>query len=668
MSNLYRAIRKTFKYKWSIVFALICALGVGLLWGGNITILLPFVELTLSDNPEDRGNLSLWVTRNIDKLKEEKQKIEAKIEGFEKNAHNGETNDVDDEKEINKLRKKLSGWGGVESKISWLETLAPYIKRLTPNDPFWTIGLLVAVVLLGSALKGFVTVIHTMIVAKITGLSIMELRNELYQKVLTHDPNDYTKSGIADAMSRLTGDVGSLSGGLNLLYGKMVREPLKMVACLALAAAISWQLLVVTLVFVPLAAFLIVWVAKSIKRTVKKSLEQGVKVFARLEESLRSIRVVRSFNSERFEFAKFRKTNKTAYQLGMKVAKYGALTNPMTEIMGMLMICCAILAGAHVVIHDPTHLFGLPMPDQPLTLAWLLLFFGALAGAADPARKLSDIFQQFQASTAAADRVYALIDRVPTIRDADNPKPLKKYEKQIEFDHVSFEYEPGRPILKDISLTLRFGETIAIVGPSGCGKSTLMNLIPRFIDPADGVIRIDDIPLTEVKMRDLYRNTGLVSQEPILFNDTVYENIRYGTFFASRKGILEAARRANAHDFIVHELPDGYDTNVGPGGSLLSGGQRQRIAMARAILHDPGIFLLDEATSQIDMQSEKMIHDAIKDFIGNRTTIIVTHRLGALELADRIIVMKEGRIECVGSHKELLVQSPYYANINRVEQ
>jgi len=668
MSNLYRAIRKTFKYKRSIIFALICALGVGLLWGGNITVLLPFVELTLSDNPEDRGNLSLWVTRNIDKFKEEKQKIKAKIEDLKINVQIGENYDAGNEKEISKLQKKLSGWGGVEAKISCLEALAPYVKRFTPSDPFWTIGLLVVIVLLGSALKGLVTVIHTMVVAKITGLSIMELRNELYQKVLTHDPNDYTKSGIADAMSRLTGDVGSLSGGLNLLYGKMVREPLKMVACLVLAAAISWQLLVVTLVFVPLAAFLIIWVAKSIKRTVKKALEQGVKVFARLEESLRSIRVVRSFNSERFEYAKFRKTNKNAYQLGLKVAKYGALTNPMTEIMGMLMICCAILAGAHVVIHEPTHLFGLPMPDPPLTLAWLLVFFGALAGAADPARKLSDIFQQFQASTAAADRVYALIDRLPTIRDADNPKRLKKYEKQIEFDHVSFEYEPGRTILKDISLTLRFGETIAIVGPSGCGKSTLMNLIPRFIDPVSGVIRIDDIPLREIKMRNLYRNIGLVSQEPILFNDTVYENIRYGTFFASHGEIMEAARRANAHDFIVNELSDGYNTNVGPSGSLLSGGQRQRIAMARAILHDPGIFLLDEATSQIDMQSEKMIHDAIKDFIGNRTTVIVTHRLGALELADRIIVMKEGRIECVGSHTELLAQSSYYANINCFEQ
>lgn len=663
MGNLFRAIRKTFKYKWSIVIALFCALTVGLLWGGNITVILPFVKLTFSG-----GNLHDWVDENIGKLQEEKAKLEDEINQTEKIVPDNGNIDTENEKNLKKLRKQLDGTSGLNAKLDLLERVAPYVRRLTPTDPFWTVALLVVVVLLGSALKGAFTIAHTIIVAKITGLSIMELRNDLYKKVLTHDPKEYTKSGIADAMSRLTGDVSSLSGGLNLLYGKMVREPIKMITCLILAAWISWQLLVVTLIFVPLAAFLINWVAKSIKRTVRKSLEQGVRVFARIEESLRSIRVVRSFNAERFEFAKFRKTNKTSYLLGMKVAKYGALTNPLTEIMGMLMICFAVLAGAHLILHTPDHLFGLPMSAQPLTLEWLLLFFAALAGAADPARKLSDIFQQFQAATAAADRVYELIDRQPTIRNAENPKPLKKYEKHIEFDHVSFEYEPNRPILKDISFNIRFGETVAIVGPSGCGKSTLLGLIPRFIDPGQGIIRIDDIPLNEIRMSDLYHNIGLVSQEPILFNDTVYENIRYGTFFATREEIVEAAQKANAHDFILNELQNGYETNVGPGGNLLSGGQRQRIAMARAILHNPGIFLLDEATSQIDMQSEKMIHDSLKGFIGNRTTVIVTHRLGALELADRIIVMKDGRIECMGGHEELLAKSSYYANINKVEQ
>jgi len=662
MSNLYRAIRKTFKYKWSITVAMICALGIGLLWGGNIMVILPFIDLTFKG-----GNLHDWVNRQVEEQVKHSDELKTQIEIKEKNVPNDQKLQKINEKEIERLKKQLYGRSGIETKIKWLKFFTPYVERWTPSDPFLTILLLVGIVLFGSTMKGILTIFHSIIVARITGLSIMELRNDLYQKVLTHDPNEYSKLGIADAMSRLTGDVGSLSGGLGILYGKMVREPLKMIACLIAAAIISWQLLVLTLILVPLAAYLITWVAKSIKRTVRKSLEQGVQVFARLEESLRSIRIVRSFAAERFEFRKFRKTNLRSYLLGMKVAKYGSLTNPLTEIMGMLMISFAILAGAHVILHSPSHLLGLPMPAQPLTVEMLIVFFGLLAGAADPARKLSDIFQQFQAATAAADRVYGLMDKVPKVRDCENPKPLKRYEKQIEIDHVTFEYEPGRPILKDISLTLQFGETVAIVGPSGCGKSTLLSLIPRFADPTQGEIRIDGIPLREIKMRDLYHLTGLVSQEPILFNDTIYDNIRYGTFDAGDAEIIEAAKKANAHDFITNELPKGYETNVGPGGSLLSGGQRQRVVMARAILHNPGIFILDEATSQIDMQSEKMIHDSLKDFIGKRTTIIVTHRIGALVLADRIIVMRDGVIEQTGTHEELLKTSAYYAKMNRVE-
>ena len=663
MGNLFRAIRKTFKYKWSIAFAMFCALVIGTLWGGNLTVILPFVELTFKG-----GNLHDWVDRNRETLIEEKNRLENEILELKKNVPEGQEPTGSTKKDVDSLRTQLDGFYGINAQLAWLDWATPFVKRWTPTDPFWTIGLLAATVLLISVTKCVFTIFHTIVVAKVTGLSIMELRNDLYRKVLTHDPKTYTKSGIADAMSRLTTDVNSLSNGLNLLYGKMVREPIKMIACIVLAACISWQLLLLTLVFVPIAAIMINWVAKSIKRTVRKSLEQGVLLFARIEESLRSIRIVRSFNAERFEFAKFRQTNKTSFKLGIKVAKYGALTNPITEVMGMVIICFAILAGAHVILHAPDRLLGIPMSAQPLSLAALLTFFAALAGAADPARKLSDIFQQFQAATAAADRVYELIDRKPTICNTEQPQRLKKHEKQIEFDHVSFEYEPGRQILKDVSLTIPFGETIAIVGPSGCGKSTLMGLLSRFIDPVSGAVRIDGISVTEIKMNDLYRITGLVSQDPILFNDTIYDNIRYGTFFASAEEIIEAARKANAHDFIINELENGYETVVGPGGSLLSGGQRQRIAMARAILHDPGIFLLDEATSQVDMQSEKMIHDSLMHFIGKRTTVIVTHRLGALQLADRIIVMKDGKIECEGKHEELLSRSPYYAAIHHSQQ
>ncbi|MCL2347519.1 MAG: ABC transporter ATP-binding protein/permease [Planctomycetaceae bacterium] len=661
MSNFYRAIQKTFRYQWSIAFATFCALMIGCLWGGNITIVYPFVNVTF-----DGGNIPDWVEQQLKEIRKQKSELLAQIvrkpDLSNENPPNTEKKRVKNSTVDNK--KKLVK--AFQNEMI-LEFLQPWINRIAPRDAFNTVAFLVMFVLIGSVLKGIFTVLHSLTVARITGLSIMELRNDLYQKVLHHDPNSYSRSGIADAMSRLTGDVGSLAVGLDILYGKMVREPLKMIACLAFAAYISWQLLLLTLLLVPVAGFLIRWIAKSIKRSVRKSLEQGVRVFARIEESLRSIRIVRSFASERFEFGKFRRTNKTAFKLGMKIAKYGVLVNPITEIMGILMISLAILAGAHLVLHTPTSLCGLPLFGQEITKGGLLVFFALLAGAADPARKLSDIFSQFNAATAAADRVYELIDRVPEVRECEHPKSLLRFRDKIEIDHVSFEYEPGREVLHDVSLTLKFGETIAIVGPSGCGKSTLLSLIPRFADPAKGELRIDGIPLRELKMRDLYHQIGLVSQEPSLFDETVYENIRYGSFFASRDEIIDAAKKANAHNFITQELSNGYDTMVGPGGSLLSGGQRQRIVLARAILRNPSLLLLDEATSQIDMASEKMIHDALLGFIGNRTTIIVTHRIGALAIADRIVVMRDGVIEHIGTHQELLESSPYYANMNRVE-
>jgi ATP-binding cassette subfamily B protein/subfamily B ATP-binding cassette protein MsbA len=332
------------------------------------------------------------------------------------------------------------------------------------------------------------------------------------------------------------------------------------------------------------------------------------------------------------------------------------------------MISIGILAGAHLAMHGETTLFGIPMSSHPLDLGALLLFFALLAGAADPARKLSDIFTRFQSAAAACDRIYQMIDREIPMTVPEDPKPLVRHHRSFQFEKVTFGYQPDQPVLRDISLEVDFGETIAVVGPSGCGKSTLTSLLPRFMDPDSGRILVDGIPLTEVSLEDLRRQIGLVTQEPMLFHDTVAENIRYGTPEATEKEIVEAARKANAHRFITTELEEGYRTNVGPWGNRLSGGQRQRIALARAILRDPAIFILDEATSQIDMASEQLIHRALAEFIGHRTTFIVTHRLGAIELADRIVVMREGRIENVGTHEQLIVSCSYYAQLYHLNQ
>jgi len=278
---------------------------------------------------------------------------------------------------------------------------------------------------------------------------------------------------------------------------------------------------------------------------------------------------------------------------------------------------------------------------------------------------LSGVFTQIQSSLAAADRVYELLDTEPLVTDPKHPKQLDHGRDRIVFDEVSFHYSEDEPVLQSIDLTIDCGESLAIVGPNGCGKSTLANLMLRFYDPIQGAIRNGDLDLREVRQRDLRRHIGLVTQETMLFDDTIMSNIRFGSIDASDQQVIEAAKKAHAHQFIENVLEQGYQTNVGHGGNRLSAGQRQRIALARAILRDPDILILDEATSQIDPESEQAIHQALKEFINNRTTIMITHRMSTLDLADRILVMNEGRILDIGSHDELIARCDIYCRLRQ---
>ncbi|MDO5749492.1 MAG: ABC transporter ATP-binding protein [Planctomycetia bacterium] len=536
--------------------------------------------------------------------------------------------------------------------------------------------------------------------------------------MLGYETTFFTQRGIADATTRFTSDMGTLSNGLVLAYGKALREPMKLIVCLIGALLVSWQLLLFTFLFVPVAFILIRWLAKSLKRVVRRAMAEMAQLYGRIDETFRAIRVVKSFNRESFEEDKFAKVNSAYYRRGMKTAKYDALTSPLTETLGIGMLVIAIIAGSYLIIYQKTSLGGIPIASRPLDLGSLALFYGFLIGASDPARRLSDIFTSMQGACAAADRVYEVIDREVVIENSSDPKPLKKFEDSIVFDKVGYAYpvdssfslagadarkrkkfedvlkegihslvkfvcrkknskatdeqasgdistpsvEQHR-VLHEASLEIKRGETIAIVGRSGCGKSTLLSMIPRFIDPTEGRVLVDGIPIKEIALSDLRDQIGLVAQDSVLFNDTVYENIRYGRLTATREEIIQAAKDAYADDFICHELINGYDTVVGPGGGALSGGQRQRIALARALLKDPQIFLLDEATSQIDLESERFIHEALKKFVGSRTTILITHRLTAIQLADRVVVMDDGRILFVGTHEEALKNSPFYQTL-----
>ncbi|MDR0392172.1 MAG: ABC transporter ATP-binding protein/permease [Planctomycetaceae bacterium] len=645
MSNFWRAVYKTFQYRFLIIFTVVCALMIGLLWGGNIGALAyPITEICLK-----KGTFTTWLN---DKIEQNQIKINELNSSIQK-TENQNTNNNNLTFRLNTLKYSQDFYLG----------LLPIVQKYTPTTPFGTVLFLIVIVLIGTIAKIFFIVFHGITSARIAQLSAMEIRKELFNKMISHDINYFNQSGIADTMSRFTNDLTILTTGLNVIYGKILREPIKMIVCLAIAAYISWQLLIITILLVPLAALAIRWLARSIKRVVRRSMEEIALLYGKLEETFHSIKIIQVFIQESTELEKFNQTNRACCDKAIKIAKYESLVSPMTELFGILMISMGIIVGTYLLMGEQTTLLGISMITAPMDTGSLIMFFALLAGAADPARRLSDIFTQFQAAAAAADRIYATIDQMPKITDPINPKILPTHKKSIQFENINFAYESDRPILKGVSFNINFGECIVIIGKSGCGKSTLLNLIPRFADPTSGEILIDGIPINQVQLRNLREQIGLVTQDPILFNDTVLNNIRYSLPNATTEDAINAAKKANAHDFIINELSDGYNTFIGAGGGQLSGGQRQRIALARAILRDPPIFLLDEATSQIDIQSERMIHNALKDFKRDRTTIIITHRLSAIELSDKVIIMDDGQITASGTHQYLLQNNTTYAKL-----
>jgi ATP-binding cassette subfamily B protein/subfamily B ATP-binding cassette protein MsbA len=673
MKNFVRSLRFAWPYRGRLILSVVCALVVALLWGGNFTAIYPLLKILGTDK-----NLHQWIDQEIDLKTRQIADYQLTLDQREKEVHQVETEWPQATEHERKLRdrrlneltrlmaKDEYNLSSARSRLHWYQTARLYIFKYLPTDRFETLAWLLVWVVATVVVKGVFDYWQEYLVGNVVNLSLFDLRNRLYRNVIHLDMHQFTDDGTHELMARFTNDMEAMGSGLKTLFGKVVAEPLKAISCVLFACMISWRLTLLFLVLVPVALLFMSKVGTYMKRASRRVLESMSSLYKILQETFQGIKVVKAFTMERYERRRFFMGTKDYYRKGMYVINLDALSGPIMEILGVLAISGALLVGAYLVVTQETHLWGLRMTVDPLDWEALLQLYAFLAAIADPVRKLSNVWNRFQSGAAAADRVFAIMDRRPRVKSNPNAPRLERHHKSIELRDVCFSYDPERPVLTNIRLDVKFGETVAVVGRNGSGKTTLVGLLARFYDPDHGAVLIDGVDIRRVNLRSLRQQTGLVSQETILFDDTLYNNISYGNRHAKPAEVEAAARKAFAHDFIM-KTKAGYQTRIGEMGTSLSGGQRQRIALARAILRDPSILILDEATSAADLESEALIQQALRDFIRNRTTFIITHRLSTLEIADRIVVLEGGRIEAVGTHQDLLRTCATYQRLHEVQ-
>ncbi|KPJ62791.1 MAG: hypothetical protein AMS15_02815 [Planctomycetes bacterium DG_23] len=532
----------------------------------------------------------------------------------------------------------------------WKPSLVNFVGNYLLADRFKALIYLCGFLLVMVFLRGLCDFAQRYFTGYVTTRSIMDIRNDLYGNLIALPLGFYTDTGVGRAMGRFTEDVSHISRGMRAVFTNALKEPLNLLVAISVVFYINWKLAVVSFITLPLVGFLIRNLGRKIRVRSRKALTSWSKLVSILQETFAGIRVIKAFSMEPRERGRFQDENRNFFHQNMRIVKADAIVSPVTEFLTLIGVIMCILLGGYYVINA-----GMPT-EQFFT------FYIALALALDALKKLSRLPPRLQESIAGAERVFKFMDERAEVMEVPGATALEPLKSSIRFVGVSFDYDRGEKVLEDVNLEVNRAEMVALVGLSGAGKTTLVNLIPRFYHPTSGHIEIDGQDTSKVTLSSLRRQIGIVTQEVILFNDSVANNIAYGKPDATRAEIVRAARSANADDFI-QELPQGYDTVIGERGATLSGGERQRLALARAIVKDPAILILDEATSELDSESEHLIQEALSRFVRGRTTIIIAHRLSTVTRADRILVLDEGRIQATGTHKELLNTSPLYRRL-----
>ncbi len=553
---------------------------------------------------------------------------------------------------------KPRAFPGFSFSQSYLVDLFNYFFYTTIHD-HGRVGALVYVCIIvacANLLNNLFRYLSAQMIGVIRAGLVSNIRIAVFKRVTKLHIGFFSNEKKGDLMSRIMNDVQEIEGTVVNSLRVVFKEPITLLGFFILLFVISVKLTVFTLIFLPISAFIIASIVKKLRKHAVESQNVLGSMLATIEETLSGIRIINAFNARKYVVDKFVDQNERYSRVNIKMTNRQELASPISEFLGVLVVTGMLLYGGILVLNK----------NSDLTASEFITYIGIFSQVLSPAKAISSAFTNIQRGIASGDRVLRLIDTFPEIVDEPNAKQSIEFNRSIEFKNVSFSYEKEL-VLKNINLTVSKGKTIALVGHSGGGKSTLVDLIPRFYDPQEGEILLDGLSLKEYKLDSIRQHMGIVTQESILFNDSIFNNIAFGIQNASLEDVIQAAKIANAHDFII-EMENGYDTFIGDRGIKLSGGQKQRLSIARAVLKNPPILILDEATSALDSESERLVQDALNRLMKSRTSIVIAHRLSTIQNADEIIVVQKGEIVERGTHDELIARDGVYSKLSAMQK